>query len=348
MDLDKDLKGGRKKILLYHTDADGICSAALFLKFFDGFEPIPREGPIMDDKFLKVLTGKKPDLLAVLDIPIDQEWIKVKQLQNGSQKTKMLVIDHHVPEKNLSSSRNIHINPRFEKNVYVPASALVYRLLEKLGKDVKPFIWIATIGVIGDHAFEDCKDIFDDCSKAYPGICEEPRSSLLADLSARIMSAVVWDGVRGVEKSLEILMRADSAKDLKSNEYLSYCDKKVSSEIKRVMSDFKKRAKEHIDLDLIIYRLNSRLNIASTISSMLAEKHQDKIIMVTKHGKQYVKISARYQRGGISLNSLLKTIVAGIGYGGGHEKAAGAIVFRKDVKEFERRLIKRLRELKTK
>ncbi len=349
-DLDKIsllLRGRGKKVLLYHTDPDGISSAALLLKFYSGFELVPMDGPIMDGKFLKWLISMKPDLLVVLDIPIDQEWEKIKRLQRESPGTKMVVIDHHIPEKDISSGRNVHINPRFEEDVYVPASALVYRLLRRLGKKVKPSIWIAAIGIIGDHAYEDCRDILDECRKAFPALGKEKRPPALVQASDMIMSAVVLHGIKGVAKSLEILMHASSLAGLKKDSYLSGCGKKVTAEIKRVMADYKRKRKEHPNLGLVTYRLRSKLNIASTISSMLAEREPDKIILVTKHSKNLVKISARYQAGLINLSELLKLTVAGIGFGGGHKKAAGAIVNKRDMREFERRLVARVTVLRS-
>ena len=38
-----------RKLLFYHQDADGVCAAALVLKFFPGFEALAREGPRMED-----------------------------------------------------------------------------------------------------------------------------------------------------------------------------------------------------------------------------------------------------------------------------------------------------------
>lgn len=351
MDLDKISKlldSGGRKILLYHTDSDGISSAALILRFFSGFLPVPRDGPIMDDRFLKDIVSMKPDVLVALDIPIDQEWKKIEAVQKNLPDMRILVIDHHIPEKNLGSGENVHVNPRFERDVYVPASALVYRILEDMGKDVKPLIWIAGVGVVGDYAFEDCKDILQECMESFPEIGMDPRKSVLNSISSMLTSAVVLHGLRGVNKSLEIMLKTDSMGDLLKNEYLSSCDKRVSGEIKKIMADFKKKAKEFPNLDLMIYRLSSRLNIASTISTLLAEKHPDKILLVTKHGKQHVKISARYQAGKINLSELLKSAVEGIGFGGGHEKAAGAVVNKNDSKEFEKRLVARVTELRAK
>ncbi|MBN2331418.1 MAG: DHH family phosphoesterase [Candidatus Aenigmarchaeota archaeon] len=349
MDSDKIsrlLGSSGRKVLLYHTDSDGISSAALILRFFGGFAAVPRDGPIIDDRFLHEIISMKPDLLVVLDIPIDQEWKKMEFLQQSLPGLRLVVIDHHIPEKNLTSRRSFHINPRFEREVYIPASALVYRLLQQMGKDVRPLIWIAGVGIVGDHAFEDCKDIVRECVESFPDLGGDIRKSKLNSISGMLTSAVVLHGTRGVMKSLEILLSTDRMEDLLKNEYLRKCDGLVSAEIKRVMSDFRKRAREFPNLDLIIYRLSSRLNIASTISTLLAEKHPDKMIFVTKQGKRHVKVSARYQAGKINLSKLLKSSVDGIGSGGGHEKAAGAVINKHDSKEFERRLVNRITELR--
>ena len=215
-----------------------------------------------------------------------------------------------------------------------------------MGKDVKPLIWIATLGVIGDYAFEDCKDVLEECRSVYPKIGDDLRTSSLADINGMIMSAVVLHGVRGVKKSVEIMLNAKDFSSLAKNSYLKGCEEKVAGEIKRTLSDFKRRGKEYTDLNLFIYKLRSRLNIASTISTMLAERHPDKIILITKDSEQHVKISARYQAGLLNLNNLMKIAVAGIGSGGGHEKAAGAIVGKKHMPEFERRLIDNIRHNK--
>ena len=332
-------KDGRK-LLIYHTDVDGICSAALFLKFFPDFKPLPREGPVIDRKFLSELIEEKPAVLAVVDIPVDQEWEKMEKLQEDSPETSLLVIDHHVPVKSLESEKNVHINPRFSENVYIPASVLVYKLMRDLGKDVKSLVWIAATGVIGDYALEDCNDIFDECREAYPEFLgRKPLDSEIRKISEKIMSTFILKGREGVEKSLELTVKAERPEDILGNSYFSDCEEKVRGEIERILKDFRDNAKKHEDIDLLIYRINSRLNISSTVSSIVAAKHPDKMIFITKHSDHHVKVSARYQAGEIDLNSLMKKITAGIGSGGGHEKAAGAMINRKDWKEFEKRLI---------
>ena len=86
----------RKKVLIYHRDADGIASSALLLKFFPDFEAIPRKGPKMDDNFLKSIEKKDPFLIVILDIPADQEYKSMKRLASKLPSCRFVVIDHHI------------------------------------------------------------------------------------------------------------------------------------------------------------------------------------------------------------------------------------------------------------
>jgi len=337
------LDSAKKKLLVYHSDIDGVSSAVLMLKFFEGFDRIPREGPFMDGSFMRELSASAPDVIVFLDIPIDQEWEKLELLQKKLPDTRVIVIDHHIPEKNLNSPKNIHINPRFRKNVYLPASYLVYRLLEQMGKKVQPLIWLAAIGVIGDYGFEDCGDLLRECEKLYPGtLGKDPFKSKLRDLSDFILSSFILEGLDGVEKSVRMLLRMKAHGEVEKNPYFSSCNKKIAGEMTKILKDYENRKRENEQLGLIFYRVDSRLNLASTISTIIAEKNPDKVIIIEKYSAQWVKISARCQAGDVNLNLVMKEASSGIGSGGGHEKAAGAMVLRKDLAEFEKRVAEKI------
>ncbi|UCD02626.1 MAG: DHH family phosphoesterase [Candidatus Aenigmatarchaeota archaeon] len=343
------LEAEGKKVLFYHTDTDGICSAALFTKFFPGFMTVPLEGPVLDRRLMKSLVEMKPGLLVLLDLPMDQEADKLEKLMNTSLNTRILMIDHHVPEKDMNSQRFVHINPRLEREIYIPASVLVYRLFRDLGKDIEKFIWIAAVGVIGDYAFRDCQDILDECAKRYPKACAGGRGKAkIYDIARNLMSTVIYQGNKGAGHSLEIMRSAEGYKDVTENRYFITCNDRVEREIDKAVAEFRKKAKEYPNLGLFVYRIDNRLNIASSVSTKLSERNPDKIIFVVKQSKQMMKISARYQEAraeGINLNDLLKKAVKGIGTGGGHIRAAGAVVPKKDWPEFERRVMKLIEDL---
>jgi single-stranded DNA-specific DHH superfamily exonuclease len=334
-----------KKILFYHTDVDGICSAALFQRFFVGYDPVPLEGPIISDKLLKELSAAKPQVIAALDLPIDQEWKKIEKLLAASPLTRIAIIDHHIPLKDMNSERIVHMNPRFEKSVYIPASVLVYRMLRDAGNDVDGLIWIAAMGVIGDYAYEDCADILEECKKRLPKLFSG-KDSKAETLAKKLMSAVILEGAKGAQKALDVMLRAQSAMDVFSDPYLSACNDAVEKEIEDAVAGFEAKSEKIPSIGLYVYLVESKLNIASTVSTRVAAKNPDKMVFIIKHSGPFVKVSARYQKGDISLNGLFKEVTKGIGSGGGHEKAAGAVVERRHWDEFRTRVVARLTELK--
>ena len=335
------LKIKGKKLLFYHQDSDGICSAALLLKFFPGFETAVREGPRMDEQFVADIVKKRPDLIVFLDIPVDQEKERILRISRKLPDVKILIIDHHIPEADLNSERICHINHMFTHRVYIPTSYQIYRILELMGEKVGPFCWISVIGIIGDYGFKECHDFLSKCKVLYPELLyEHPMESKLARASEMIASAVTLKGVRGVEMVLDILTKAKKYNDFAENTELVRLDKKMKAEVDKLLEEFNQKKEEYPDRNLIIFEVKSRLNVTSVISSILARLYPDDIILIRKKHPNGWKISARSQTGIVNLGHVIKQCVLDIGSGGGHRKAAGALVT--DWREFKTRFLREL------
>ncbi len=345
----KFLQAKGKRILFYHRDADGVCSAALMMLMYPDMVPVPRTGPSMEEKFVSDVIKQRPDLVVFLDMPVDQEWEKIEKIKKQLPETKILIIDHHIPEKNLNSGNVVHFNPKFKKDVYLPASYLVYRILEKIEKDVKEFIWIACMGVIGDYGFDECKDLLKECKKAYHGLLgDDPFKSKLGRGVELISAAITLKGVRGANNALETLLTTDSYGEFANSKELNEWKKIVNKEFDDIIKNFEAEEKKarknksnqvevYPKLNLIIYILDTKLSMTSAISSNLAIKNPDKTIMIVKRSDDEWKISMRNQSGKVNLNEIVKKAVKGIGSGGGHIKAAGAFV--NDFEEFKKRFV---------
>lgn len=330
-----------KRILIYHRDADGIASAALLLKFFPDFEPIPRKGPKMDESFLKTLIKKDPFLVVFLDIPVDQEIKSVRFLESKLPSCRFVIIDHHIIENNMNSSNILHINPRFKlKNSYIPVSYVMYRLLGSLGFDVKKHIWISIAGIIGDHAYNECSELLRECEKIYPGFIginiETSKAKGITDL---VSAAIANKGFKGASEILKIFTKAEGIEDLEKNEPIAEMKREIDNEVKKLLKDFNEKKEENGIL--VSYRIETRYNLSPTISGLLSEKNPEKIILVYKKSEGGWKISLRYQKGGINLGSIVKKCLGPEDSGGGHEKAAGGII--KDIKGFKERLSKEIK-----
>jgi single-stranded DNA-specific DHH superfamily exonuclease len=321
-----------KRLLFYHQDADGVCSAALMLKFFD-FEPYVREGPHLEQEFIKFIVQKQPNLVLFLDLSIDQEADCYKHIEQALPDTKFLIIDHHLPDANLNSPQTLHINPMFDQTTYLPTSWIVYQILSNLKKPAN--IWIAAIGIVGDYAFKECADFLKKCSKSFPKISFERGAELIS-------AAITMKGTKGAKYALSVLIDSKKPDDFLSNNQLLKWHTDMESEINRILSDFEKNKEVLPDLKLIIYELKSKYNITSIISSVATKINPGMIILIRKETENGWKISMRVPEWANAAD-LVKKAVVGIGIGGGHKRAAGGFVENWD--EFKKRLITELKIL---
>jgi single-stranded DNA-specific DHH superfamily exonuclease len=331
-----------KRLLFYHRDADGICAAALLSKFFGEFERDARQGPRIEKEFVKGILERKPDLMVFMDLPVDQEWEKIKGILDNLPKTRMVVIDHHIYERDMNSEGIIHVNPRFFEDKYIATSYVIFKLMQALGKDVPPFVWISAIGIIGDYDIKDCRDILELSEKTYPGsIGKNPMKSKLGYASELICSAVTIKGSEGAEKVLKTLLESRDYRKFLESKRLKVWHQKVREEIRRVIKDAYRNREMHPKLGLQIYTIRTRMSLTSAVSTYFAEKFPDKTIIIRKRSEGEWKLSFRNQAGRVNVGQLAKKCVQGIGTGGGHKKAAGAIF--SDWDRFRERLLEEMK-----
>lgn len=336
-----------KKLLFYHQDGDGVSSAALILKMFPDFIYSPREGPKIEKGFIEQVISERPDLILFLDIPVDQEYKNILKLRKKLKTTDIIIIDHHIPELDLNKKGLYHINPRLkDKGAYIPTSCLVYKNLKRHFKErIKKYIWIASIGIISDYAFEECKGLLNECKRLFPEVLKTKLDdnnifdSKLGEISQIISSAITLKGFKGAKYSLKILSGCKSYDDFIKNKKLSGWNKIVKNEIDTLVKEFEKNK---ISIGKILkFNVVSKLNISSVLASILARKYPDNIILLVKKSDSGYKISIRSQKPPKNLGSLVKESAEGIGMGGGHERAAGAFV--NDWKKFEHRFLEKIK-----
>ena len=332
-----------KKILLYHNDADGISSAAIFLEFFRGFELIPRRGPELGTEFIDQLIEKEPELLVSLDMGIEQDSnldVMMKKLPG----LRLVIIDHHIPARNMNSDRVMHINPRFFRDIYISTSYIIYRLLEHMGRDVKSLVWIAAIGAVGDYDLRDSKELIEECRMRYPeSVKGNPLTSRIGYAADAIQSAVTARGFRGANTVLKLLMVSEDYRDFLNSKTLKSWAREVRDETRKAI----KRAeegKQEFPGGLIVYTLESEMNLGSPVATHFSEKEDGKTIIVRNRVEDGWKMSLRSQSGEVNVGKLASQATKGIGSGGGHKKAAGAMTT--DWEEFLKRFLKGMKHSK--
>ncbi len=325
------LQKNGKKLLFYHNDPDGICSAAMLLRFFPGLEAYTMKGPVMGRDFVKSVVDKKPVVIVFVDLPVDQEWKTIEKMQKAIPGMEIAVIDHHIYDKDLNSKRILHINPRFEGDFYIPASYVVYKLLKKMGRDVKLLVWIAAIGIIGDYGLDECKDVLGECRRRYPKLLgSDALRSKLGTAAEFISRAVALKGNIGAKKSLEFLLKSEKFEEFISVPELGGWKREVDEEFERIVRDSEQNVEKHGNV--FAFTINTKLGLNSAVATYFSEKYPDNVIIIRRRKIDQWKLSLRCGSGRVDVGTLTKKAVKSIGTGGGHKKAAGAMV--KDLRDF--------------
>jgi len=323
------IKPKDKLFIIYHTDIDGMVSAALTFIALERLglkilKTIPRsvEGRKEVPRDLK-----KCDKAIILDLPLED----FQALKNS--KKDILVIDHH-PSKNMNSEKIVYINPRLEKKeAYQPTSYLVYKFFSKL-VDLKDKEWLSVLGTIGDFGFRDCKDLLEKWVKV------KKKSGIL---NTKFWKAIIK--LRGAffelskDEIFEILIYAKNLEVLSRNKEILSSYKKYKKIYLKGKDEFWKNAKEFKKLNLITSVIPQK--IGSDLTNEISARYPNKIIILFEKREYGYKIDARYQKGKIHVGELMKKLRVG----GGHRQAAGGRIEAKDLEIFKKKLLKEVERM---
>ena len=337
----KDLFKLRKKLIVHHRDVDGSCSAAQLLKFFD-FDTMSIKDPFVSYDLVNELVDKDPQLILFLDLAVDEHWENMVSLQNKLKNTRIIVFDHHVIRKDLNDFGILHINPRFHiEDAYIPTSLMVFDFLKEIGLSIEKQMWVSVIGTISDYGHKTNPEFMEKAKQMYPELLKggQPIKTKLGSQAKTIYSAIICKVEYGCKCVLNSLVKSSTFEEFSDNKNLAGWRKTVDDEIKVILLDFKKNREERGQI--LFYEIKSDLNVTAILSNIIAEKNPENVIVVGKNSPEGWKISTRAPRVGgekVDLSKIVSEAAKGIGYGGGHKQAAGALV--KDWDKFRDRVAK--------
>lgn len=324
------IKPKDRVVLIYDADVDGVSSAAIALS---GLEKLGIKNVRLVHKDWRVtnnLSGlvAKFDRGIILDVPtpvIEKQLKKIKK--------ELLVIDHH-PSKDVGSKNIIYINPGLKRReIYQPVSYLTYKIFSKI-VDVTDKEWLAVVGTIGDYGFEDCKDLL----RKYLEIKkkEDVWRTELGKIAMMINGAIA---VLNPRKTLEILKPIKDLDEFKKNRKIKIASKKFDNEFERVKIEFKKNLEIYVDFDLIFSEIKTKFSrIGSTLSTYIATKYPNKLIIVLEKLNGNYKIHGRMENGKIHVGKLFEKLCDG----GGHREAGAGMIKAVEINKLKANLIRKL------
>ncbi len=334
----KSIENKDNVIIVFHNDADGCCSCALMNNFLKKSIGKPADFIISQPmppakNLIPKIRLSMPTKIIFLDLGVDQNPAMIKKLENDCE---ILIIDHHQLQNNMNSLRTIHCNPMFKSRKYQSVSYLAYKICSDL-MDMKPYLWIAMVGIVGDYNTEDSLDMIDEAQKMYPELIKSKSQDALHKSVfgqiADMISAAKADKI-SCEEITRTLNSCESQEDFMKNEKLTESYRKVQEEIEHVIIDAKSIASSSDKV--VFYEIKSRFNIHSPVSTNISKEFPKKLIIVWEEIGNKIKISARNQGKNLNVGKLLKEAVRDLRHAsaGGHEAAGGVSLRTEDWKEF--------------
>jgi single-stranded DNA-specific DHH superfamily exonuclease len=332
------LRESKKTLIVFDTDGDGIGSAVIMAKavkraFNSSPNSIPRSHgkSLVTRELIDKIKGKF-DLIAFLDIAADEIPEYVEEL---AQKSKVLILDHHLVRKDMNGKRVAHLNSSMWQKK-IPShryctSKMAYDLCSRF-VDIQDMDWLAAMGILNDMADKSWKPFLKEVFSRNKITFEQLRtvnnivtSSYQFSKNKDIM--VSFQACLEALSPFDILYaRTDNAKMLKG-----FYDV-IENEIKSVMKSWKEKADISDSKKLIMLELDSRFSINSTISTLISIDRPHYTVMVARKNGKSVSISLRRQDKKVDCNKLAKELIEDLenANGGGHVPAAGIKIMAKD------------------
>lgn len=321
----KYLEESENPIFFFDDDTDGLSSYLLFRKYINrGHGIILKTSPALSEKYLNKIEEYKPDKIFVLDKPlIDQDFI-------DKINVPIIWIDHHPPVKREGVK---YFNPRIEDSKDSRSTSYwCYRVVNQNQ-------WIAAIGIIGDWQIPD---FLPELIKKYPDLFNKantPPKLLFTTKFGRLCKIVSFltKGKSSILKNnLDLLLKIQDPYDLlegrtKEGKILLEQAQKVEKEYNELLEQAI-NTKPEKNVLLFIYP-SKKTSFTGELSNELLFKLKNKIIIIGREKEDRIKLSLRSPKKPI-LKAVEKALEGVNGYGGGHEHACGANIYKEDFSKF--------------
>ena len=324
-EIKEELDSCKSPLFFYGRDADGLCSFLLLRKYKGDGVGVSVKGTL-DEMFLRRVDEVNPDKIFILDTPkLSQDFV-------DNVKVPIVVIDHHKQEEKLRGVKDFNTH-NFKKGDDTPASTVCYNV-------VNQNLWLAAVGTVADwHLTEETKEF----AKENPDLLDikikNPGIAMFTSKIGKVgrMFDFILKGktkdinkviseINEIKDPREILEETTVAGRAIHKRYLEYYN-----EYKQLLEQAEKKATK--DKLLLFTYPSSANSYSGELSNELIIKCPKKIIMVCREKEDEFVCS--FRSGSINIRSKVLKVLDKVGAtGGGHEKALGAIIKKKDFDEF--------------
>lgn len=345
------LKKEDKIGLLFHSDADGVCSGVIIAKTIEKLRGKKIDlyfsqglDYALTEKTFNLVKDSKCNKFIVVDMAVDTSQISINKLIRISEFADVLILDHHTLVNNINNDKIIFGKVQlFDKNItngsVYPASKLVYDLCLDI-IDISDLDWVSCVGLIGDMQFRQWKEFVNKTLLKYKTrITETGPENIFGKIGALINAAKIFD-MKNLNLCFDVIYEAENPKSVLNSKL-----RKFKEEIDYEMNFWIEKFKEVIgENGLFIYEIKPKFPVNSSVSTILSFdylKHDETLVVISDLGGDIINVSARRQDSKSNMAKFVQKAAFGIegSNAGGNIPAAGATIPRKEIGKFKKKLI---------
>ncbi len=299
----------------FHSDCDGVVSAYFVTGELDRLGVKYSLHPSL---------GASVSLPGRFNISLDLSNVQASDRFN-------LSVDHHPTDR----YGLFHANPFFSGFEW-PVSFTTYALFGSVEES-----WIAAIGVVADWTAEKVPERFwEIVEREYPFLVNSRKQEKLVEGPIGEMALMI-DSTIAVHRQEGAIYALDALKGLTPEQMLEGRGKakrmlklkeKVLAEVESVFGN------ELVTDRFVLLRFSSKNRIKSLVAAWAKKRYPDRLVVIAQDEGEKIRLSFR---NGTGLNTLAAELTNGIGYGGGHDRASGGMVYREKWEEFKKRLFQK-------
>jgi oligoribonuclease NrnB/cAMP/cGMP phosphodiesterase (DHH superfamily) len=321
-----NLPANNRILIIHHWDFDGMCSAALLIKYLNavnkGIKIFTEAGNIgkyyISQEQIDNFKSLSPTCIIVCDYAIPKEdIISLKEISNN-----IYIFDHHRQEE---IRQAVHINPFTDRNIdglKYPSAGWVIN--DYLGRSQEI---LAVLGAIGDQE-DNVRQ-----NSTVRGVLKENNLSFeeAREIAANIDSCYIINDYKQIRHLVKLLSGRIVVRDLLFDRKLLDNREKIDSVINTIVENKPKKD----DGNKVLYaRFKSDFQIISDVTRKLSRKFPEYLVVVINDSnKEEANIYFRNKKG-LNLIPVIE-LAKRMGYNsGGKKEVAGVILPPRDVAGF--------------
>ena len=323
----KSLGSAEKIIAVSHTDLDGLASAKVIDYAIKADKVFMKDYHELNDDFINEIENEKPTHIVITDLLIRNPDF-IKKLAGFS---KVLMIDHHIPETDFNGENVFFLNAQGFCAAY-----LSHYLFSKI-KDLSEIDWIVACASIADVQYRNNAEWMQEVFSKY-GFkfdIENLKEGSIWNLTCALSNSLVYYS----NDRLEVYRQLGN--DFGDIGNLQKYGDEVQREIDNCLLRFEKERMEIYEG--YFWEFSSKFPVKSIVSTILGFRYPAKTILIAeKRDKYYLSGRRQNKDKVIKMNEMLQKLTSGFedSDAGGHIPAAGGHIQIKDAEEFKKRLNK--------